>query len=70
MEQRGPWLAAGDFNSVIAADEVSNPVELDKRRCSRFQEWVSDHNLVDMSFDGPTFTWTGVMMRGIFKGQG
>ena len=58
MEQRDPWLAAGDFNSVIAGDEVSNPVKLVKLKCSGFQEWVSDHSLVDLGFDGPTFTWT------------
>ena len=68
MEIEGPWLIMGDFNSVSAAEEVSNHGKLDKRRCAGFVEWISDPNLLDLGFSGPRFTWTRGSTADTFKG--
>ena len=42
------WLVAGDFNSVIIADDVLNRSNLDSRRSNDFTEWIMQHELIDM----------------------
>ena len=58
------WMAIGDFNSIICADETSKDRTLDQRRCANFTNWI----FLDMGYSGPRFTW----MRGTsiysFKG--
>ena len=63
-----PRLIIGDFNSFTAAEEVSNPGKLDKRRCTGFLEWIHEHELIDMGFTGPRFTWSRGVDTKTFKG--
>ena len=63
-----PWFVAGDFNSVLTADEVSNKGKLDGRRCSGFLDWVSEHQLIDLGFSGQRFTWHSGTAPISFKG--
>ena len=54
----GAWLSAGDYNSVMSADEVSLPTYWNCHRSASFNDWVFDQGLVDMGFSGSKFTWT------------
>ncbi|XP_019173838.1 PREDICTED: uncharacterized protein LOC109169412 [Ipomoea nil] len=53
----GPWIAAGDFNSVLSKDETSNYSSFSSRRCSDFAYWILEEGLIDMGFSGPNLTW-------------
>ncbi|VFQ86926.1 unnamed protein product [Cuscuta campestris] len=63
-----PWITAGDFNSVMHRDEVSNPDQFDYHRCSNFNEWIFDEGLLDMGFSGQCFTWKRGNEGTTFKG--
>ncbi|XP_019171055.1 PREDICTED: uncharacterized protein LOC109166615 [Ipomoea nil] len=60
LELRGPWLAAGDFNSVTYYEETTNPASYSQARCSDFNKWIFQEGLIDLGFEGPQYTW----MRG------
>ena len=61
-------IAVGDFNSVLTVEEVSNKGKLDIRRCSGFIEWMEEHQLLDLGFSGPNFTWSRGSTPKSFKG--
>ena len=63
-----PWLVAGDFNAITSGHETSYPGNLDNRRCSLFNEWISNHQLIDMGFSWPGFTYTRGLSTSTFKG--
>lgn len=52
-----PWLAMGDFNTVLEASEISNPSNYSHSRSAAFAEWIFDQALVDVGYDGPCMTW-------------
>lgn len=53
----GPWLLGGDFNATL--------LDQDRRSCAHsklgadreFFRWFEEMNLLDLGFEGPTFTW-------------
>lgn len=62
------WLVAGDFNTVMSADEVSNQGTYNERRSKGLKEWVFREGLVDPGYSGPTFTWIRGKDQNNFKG--
>ena len=42
----GPWLSAGDYNSVMSVDEVSLPTHYNCHRNASFNDWVFDQLLI------------------------
>ena len=61
-------MIVGDFNSVIAAEEVSHGERFNKRRCTGFLNWIYEQELIDLGFTGPCFTWTRGTSTFSFKG--
>lgn len=57
---QGPWLMAGDFNSVTSQEEVNNSESFSLTRCTDFNEWLFREGLIDLGYTGTQFTW----MRG------
>ncbi|XP_019200030.1 PREDICTED: uncharacterized protein LOC109193611 [Ipomoea nil] len=68
MNIRGPWLVAGDFNSVCSPDETSNPDNWQNTRCADFTDWIFNEGLVDLGFSGAKFTWMRGLNQQTFKG--
>lgn len=62
-----PWIAVSDLNAVLNIDEVSNTNSLNQRKHAGFQEWIDAHNLIDLGFTGPRFTWTKGNATNTFK---
>ncbi|XP_031095076.1 uncharacterized protein LOC115999360 [Ipomoea triloba] len=63
-----PWLVAGDFNSVVSQDKVSNPESFSLNRCVEFNDWIFREGLMDLGFTGPKFTWARGQHTSTFKG--
>ncbi|XP_019171913.1 PREDICTED: uncharacterized protein LOC109167347 [Ipomoea nil] len=53
----GPWLAAGDFNTVLNKDETSNYSSFSSYRSADFGTWIQDEGLIDLGFTGAKLTW-------------
>ncbi|XP_019166615.1 PREDICTED: uncharacterized protein LOC109162348 [Ipomoea nil] len=53
----GPWLVAGDFNTVTHRDETLNYLSYSSQRSSDFVNWIQDEGLIDLGFAGPKLTW-------------
>lgn len=51
---KGPWVLMGDFNYVLASDEMSSATGAS----NRFASWVERRALVDLGFVGNKFTWS------------
>ena len=64
----GPWLSVGDYNAVIAEEEVSGTGPLANHRSASFTEWIFDQGFLDMGYSGPNFTWTRGLTSLTFKG--
>ena len=62
------WLVVGDFNAIVFAEETPNIGNLDSRRSSAFISWISQHQLIDLGFSGPGFTWSRGLSVDTFKG--
>ncbi|XP_019191705.1 PREDICTED: uncharacterized protein LOC109186233 [Ipomoea nil] len=65
---QGPWLTAGDYNTVASQSEVSNPGTFNSTRCSEFNEWIFREGLIDLGFEGPNITWRRGINSETFKG--
>ena len=65
---KDPWMEVGDFNSVVDAEESTNPKKISQNRCLDFANWIFDHSLLDMGFIGSKFTWTRVVSSNTFTG--
>lgn len=52
-----PWLCAGDFNEVLAAEEHFGSNEREPWQMAGFQQAVTDCGLVDLGFSGLPYTW-------------
>ncbi|XP_061374232.1 uncharacterized protein LOC133316492 [Gastrolobium bilobum] len=59
MTYDDPWLLAGDFNEIIAANEKRRGAHADVGRCSAFASMLDDYQLMDLGGSGPFFTWKG-----------
>ena len=64
-----PWVLAGDFNTVVSADEVSQGRIFDARKRAGFRNWIYDHELIDMGYTGPCFTRARGTSTATFKGD-
>lgn len=56
------WVVGGDFNELFQLNEKVKGSNQPINQILRFREAVSDCNLHDLGFDGPSFTW--VITRG------
>lgn len=63
---KSPWLIFGDFNEILSGSEhsVMGSAE-DTRGMQEFQEVVAYCPLMDMSYQGPRFTWCNKRDNGI-----
>ena len=43
---------------VTLVEKTSNLGNSDSRRCADFNTWIAQHQLIDLGFIGPRFTWT------------
>lgn len=53
-----PWLLAGDFNEIATHHESVSYTPPNQRRISLFKNFINSCSLLDLSFNGPKFTWT------------
>lgn len=53
----GPWCLAGDFNSIVSANERKGGAEFNIRASNAFLDCIKGCILIDMGFTGPPFTW-------------
>ena len=53
-----PWVLLGDFNDMIFKDEKMDGLPLNKTRIAAFKNYMDKCGLMDLSFQGPRFTWT------------
>ncbi|BFG35444.1 hypothetical protein CerSpe_217180 [Prunus speciosa] len=51
-----PWLLVGDFNDILSVDEKLGGAS--SGRSKGFKDWVDRHEMLDLGFTGPKFTWT------------
>ncbi|KAF8391778.1 hypothetical protein HHK36_022012 [Tetracentron sinense] len=52
-----PWVCFGDFNEITCAEEKSGRVEKAAWKMRKFKEAILDCHLIDLGFEGNTFTW-------------
>ncbi|XP_019186575.1 PREDICTED: uncharacterized protein LOC109181278 [Ipomoea nil] len=64
----GPWLVAGDFNSVVQREETRNYSSFSMQRSSDFVNWIQEEGLIDLGFSGPSLTWVKDGSENDFKG--
>jgi hypothetical protein len=57
-EWQDPWIWCGYFNEVLCQDEHFGSKDRSDAQIELFQNYLKDHNLLDMGFSGPKFTWT------------
>lgn len=48
----------GDFNAILYAFEKKGGPNKKSGVCSLFKNWFQSHNLCDIEFKGPRFTWS------------
>lgn len=54
---QGPWLAIGDFNSVLSSvDKLGGKVVASSRN-GGLRRIMEDHGLIDLRFEGHAYTW-------------
>lgn len=53
----GPWCLGGDFNTVLFCNEKIGGAPANQASCSAFFECINECHLLDLDFDGPSFTW-------------
>ena len=68
IEDKVPWIAVGDFNSVSSLDETSNPLTVDQRRSLGFNSWIFYHGLFYLGYSRPKCSWTRGNSPHTFKG--
>ncbi|KAK4258548.1 hypothetical protein QN277_004989 [Acacia crassicarpa] len=54
---QGPWLLGGDFNGTLLFCERRSPATFRSSVDRDFSRWVEDHDMRDVGFFGPEFTW-------------
>lgn len=55
-----PWLCGGDFKEFLWDHEKSGGVEVLYNRPRYLENFMHATQLVDLDFNGPTFTWRGM----------
>ncbi|XP_068329793.1 uncharacterized protein [Pyrus communis] len=55
-----PWICGGDLNEFMWDHEKSGGVEVLYNRPRFLEEFMSSSLLMDLGFQGPTFTWRGL----------
>ena len=55
---QGLWLIEGDFNSILYALEKQGGVGRNSGVCNLFRKWFDGHQIFDLNFKGPRFTWS------------
>ncbi|XP_019150554.1 PREDICTED: uncharacterized protein LOC109147346 [Ipomoea nil] len=68
FNQNIPWLAIGDFNSVLCPDETSSPEKFSMSRSTEFRNWIFREGLMDLGYTGSKFTWMRGANTSAFKG--
>lgn len=64
--QKSPWIVFGDFNEILSGVEHSDhTVSHDSAGMRDFQEVVKYCSLMDMSYQGPRFTWSNKRDNGV-----
>ncbi|KAI9109541.1 hypothetical protein K1719_019595 [Acacia pycnantha] len=54
---QGAWLLGGDFNGTLLLCERRSNATFRRSIDQDFSRWVDTHDLRDMGFVGPEFTW-------------
>ncbi|KAH9707854.1 hypothetical protein KPL70_012694 [Citrus sinensis] len=54
----GPWILGGDFNTILYDSEKKGGSPTGTGACTLFQSWFNLHNMHDLQFHGPGFTWS------------
>lgn len=52
-----PWVLSGDFNATLLPSERQGGSVRRSLGCKSFIDFVTTHQLVDLGFSGPKFTW-------------
>ncbi|XP_058002232.1 uncharacterized protein LOC131179409 [Hevea brasiliensis] len=52
-----PWLAAGDYNALLTADEKRGGAMHRSSIDKDFVQWFEANDVIDHGFRGPKFTW-------------
>ena len=64
LSSQGPWLIGGDFNTILYASEKHGGAARHPGVCGLFRQWFDGHNLFDLKFKGPKFTWSrGTLLK-------
>ena len=53
-----PWIITGDFNEPLAGEDKFGGRPVSINRSLLFKESLDECNMMDMSFNGPKYTWT------------
>ena len=65
---QGPWLIGEDFNSILYASEKQGGVSRNLGVCNLFRKWFDGHQIFDLKFKGPRFTWSrGLLLKRLDK---
>ncbi|VFQ83839.1 unnamed protein product [Cuscuta campestris] len=59
-----PWFLGGDFNAISSVAEHKGKCDPNLIEIAKSQQCISDSGLLESSFSGPSFTWTGIRSRG------
>ncbi|CAH9075119.1 unnamed protein product [Cuscuta europaea] len=59
-----PWMVGGDFNEIAAYSEHQGSSMTIIRGINEFSDCISACNLIDLPYEGPKFTWSGVRANG------
>ena len=52
-----PWIIGGDFNTIMNTGEKLGGVHPNIRAMNDFSLFQHENNLIDIGFEGPTYTW-------------
>ncbi|XP_019261589.1 PREDICTED: uncharacterized protein LOC109239475 [Nicotiana attenuata] len=56
--QQGPWLAMGDYNAVLHAQDRQHGSEIQDVKTKDFKEYMNDTGMNELQYVGRNYTWT------------
>ncbi|XP_019259116.1 PREDICTED: uncharacterized protein LOC109237277 [Nicotiana attenuata] len=56
--QQGPWLAMGDYNAVLQAQDRQHGIEVQDMETRDFKEYMLDTGMHELQYVGRNYTWT------------
>lgn len=59
---QGPWIALGDFNSIIDTDDKIGGAPIQDVETREFRKFLLDSGLVELKSVGRRYTWTNSHM--------